>query len=230
MMRSRPLIAAATAAFLLGARAEFAAAQATPELPSSKAEVADALSHLRERYGRDAVRLESVLLQYAIEHGSVLTASGGIKGVEQHGGHSFLVVRLDTGIVYDPASVPPAECPARVWIDVIDPALRQLGGLDIPADGIALSVSYQHGSYADRSDLQRRLREGSLATEVMDLHMLSQDVLDMIGTRIGPGDLIARSELRLNGLPLELRLPEDAARGPDRPAAPPTPAVHLMPE
>ncbi len=229
-MISRPLIAAATAAFLLCAPAGIAAAQATPELPSSKADVANALQDLRDRYGRDAVRLESVLLQYAIEHGSVLTASGGIKGVEQHDGHSFLVVRLDTGIVYDPAAVSPEECPARVWIDVIDPALRQLDSLDIPADGIALSVSYQHGSYADRGDLQRRLQEGSLATEVMDLHMLSRDVLDMIGTRIAPADLIARSDLRLNGLPVDLHLPERAARGPGQPATPSTPAVRLVPE
>jgi hypothetical protein len=199
------------------------------ELPSSSREVAQALDELRERYGLDAVRMQSHLLRYALEGGSILTASAGIRGFdEQEGGKRALVFRLETGIVYDDGTVAREEQPVRVWTEVVDPTLRQFSTLDVSADGVALEIAYQHATYASRSELLRAIKDRPPATDELHLRLRVADIVDFVHARLSAAELLQRSLVSLNGEPADLRLPPSAHER--RASTPPPARFELMPK
>lgn len=199
------------------------------ELPSSRREVAQALDELRERYGLDAVRMQSHLLRNALEGGSILTASAGIRGFdEREGGTRYLVFRLETGIVYDDGTVAREEQPARVWTEVVDPTLRQFATLDVPADGVALEIAYQHATYGSRSELLRAIEDRPPATDELHLRLRASDVVDFVHARLSAVELLQRSSVSLNGRPADLRLPPSAHER--RAVTPPADGFELIPK
>jgi len=140
-------------------------AQASAELPSTKQEVSNALVDLRDRYGLDAVKLESFLLQYAIRAGATLTTSVTMRGVEEFDGHSYLDVDFDSGLIYGPPDVSPAQAPAKIWSDIVDPTLRQFRSMQLAADGIVLRVRFRHS----KDDTRQILREGAQDAVPLDV-------------------------------------------------------------
>jgi hypothetical protein len=192
--------------------------------PSSKQEIIQALDDLRNRYGLDAVRMQTHLLQSAIEGGSVLEASAGIGGHEEHEGKRYLRFDVATGIVYDDRSVKEMERPARIWTDVIEPALRHFKTLEIPADGIALHVQFQHTAYRDRTELLRKHAEHPAPSEQMHVRLGSGEIVELANGRLTANDLLDHSTVLLNGNPLRIDL-----TGIVPAERPPTPAVPLFP-
>jgi hypothetical protein len=198
--------------------------QENTELPSSKEEVSDALAALQDRFGRDAVRLESFLLQYAIEAGSVLTASVGMPGVETIDHQSYLQVDFDTGIIYALPDVSRAQAPARVWSDIVDPTLRQFQSMEITADGIVLHVRFRHSEDDPRQVLQER-RQDSLPSDVVSFRMLCGDIVASVRSEATSGQFLQHAVVLLNGTPTTLQLDADAAQR--RPTQLVTPALPL---
>ena len=199
-----------------------AIAQPTPDLPSSKGEVAAALQAIEHKYGRDAVKLQSHLLNYALQGGSDLEANIAIRGDDQRDGKTYMAVVLDSGIVYNDAGEAAGRYPERVWIDIVDPTLRQFETIEVPTDGVALHISYRHAAYEDRTDLYRKMRENAPPPEVVSFHLLSSDVIDMVHARISSSELLHRSSALLNGQPVAIELRSE-------PGAPPTRGVDVLP-
>lgn len=197
-------------------------ADSTPEPPSSRQQVAEALGRIQRKYGRDAVKLESHLLNFALQGGSVLEASVGIRGTGRHEGKTYMKVKLDTGIVYNSSTMTAAECPARIWTDIVDPTLRQFETIEMRADGVVLHIAYQYGAYEDRDDLNRRLSQHALSSDIVSFRLLSSDVLDMVHQRIPSSELLRRSAAALNGQPREIELQAE-------PTPPPTRRGDLLP-
>jgi hypothetical protein len=197
-------------------------AESPAELPSSKQEVASALAGLREKYGNDAVKLESQLLAYALQGGSILTASVAIPGIEEHEGRRYLRVELDTGIVYDDERDPPEKQPLRIWTDVILPTFLQFQTLEVPAEGLALNISYRHCRPDRRSEVLRRAREGDLASDVLSMRVLSEHVASLAKGELAAEELLQRDAPQLNGRPakIEVVAATHAARPTPRPLLP----------
>jgi hypothetical protein len=217
-MTRRALFAALTFALVVPAQA-----QVKDELPSSKEEISNALAALRDRYGLDAVRLESFLLQYAIEAGSVLTASVAMRGVEEIDGHTYLQVDFDTGIIYAESSVPRLQAPARIWSDVVDPTLRQFNSMQIAAEGIVLHIHFRR-SEEDIMEVLRERRQDSLPSDVVSFRMLCRDIVDSVRSDRTSVQLLDRAVVLLNEHPTTLHLGATAAkRSPRAPVTPPLP-------
>lgn len=204
MRRSR--VAILSLLLLMSTIAVRGAAQATPELPSSKQEVSNALEALRDRYGLDAVKLESFLLQYAIEAGAVLTTSVGMDGVERIDDHGYLRIDFDTGIVYArPASG--SHAAARIWSDIVEPTLRQFQSMQLAADGILLRVRFRR-SEDDVEEALRQRRQDSLPIEVVSFRILCRDVVDSVRSGATSKQLLERSVVLVKDRPTSLPLDE----------------------
>lgn len=223
---SFPLLVVLLTGLTLRLGATEVGADATPKQPSSRGKVARALAETSQQYGLDAVRLESHLLQYTLQAGSILAASARIDGTRQSQGMDYLIVVLETGIVFNESDVAPTLYPLRIWMEIVEPTLRQFRTLDIAADGVVLEISYQHATYTDRDDLISRLPSRPPERDDLVFYLLKQDILDMVHSRTTASDLLARSQVDRNGRSIDIDLP-DGASGPAAP--PPTPGTRLLP-
>jgi len=183
-----------------------------PEEGTSRQEILDSLHAVQRKYGSDAVLMQGHLLGQAIRSGSILEAVISVAGVEERNGKRFLTFKLETGIVYNDREVAPHERSARAWSEIVEVTLRQFHKPSVPADGVAVVVSYTHKPYADLADLHEHLKEGHGEPEAVAFYVLVPDIVDLNAARITPQQLVDRSTVLLNGTPAHLTL------------APPTPS------
>lgn len=177
-----------------------------PEEGTSHQEIVDALHDLQRKYGSDAVLMEGHLLGQAVRSGSLLEAVISVTGVEERNGKRFLAFKLETGIIYNDRELAPHERSARAWTDIVETTLRKFHKPSVPADGIAVLISYTHKPYADLSDLRAHLHEGHGEPEAVAFYMLVPDIVDLNADRITGQQLIDRSTFLLNGEPAHLQL------------------------
>jgi hypothetical protein len=201
-------VLAATLA-ILSCTAPPASKAADPEKPGGTytAEVRKALVPLFQQYGADAVNLQGNLLRHSIDHGSLLDASAGISGTNRHQESSYLVIAVETGMVFKDSEVPEPARPARIWTDVIGPSLRTCKRLDLTADGVEIRTSYHHSDFADRTDLARRVRAGTVIEEAATFRLKTPDVVELAQDRISEDELLRRTSVEVNGTSIHLQLP-----------------------
>ena len=177
-----------------------------PEKGTSRQEILDSLHDLQRKYGSDAVLMEGHLLGQAIRSGSILEAVISVPGVEERNGKRFLAFKLETGIVYNDRETAPHERSTRAWSEIVEVTLRQFHRPSVPADGIAVVVSYTHKPYADLADLHEHLNEGHGEPEAVAFYVLTPDIVELNADRITAQQLIDRSTILLNGEPAHLQL------------------------
>jgi hypothetical protein len=199
-------------------------AVARSDEPSSKQEIVQALDDVQRKYGVDAVRMQTRLLESAIEGGAVLETSSGIAGYEEHEGKRYLRFDVMTGIVYDETAVKEGERAARIWLDVVDPALRKFVTLELPADGVALHLSFQHLAYRDRTELFRKHSEHPAPSQEMHVRLSNGEIVEFANARLTTNDLLDHSSVLLDGKPSRVDL-----TGVVPAERPPTPATPLFP-
>jgi hypothetical protein len=199
-------------------------ASGSSEEPSTKQEIIQALGDIQNRYGVDAVRMQTRLLESAIEGGAVLETTSGIGGYEEHQGKRYLRFDVMTGIVYDDTTVKEAERAARIWVDVVDPALKRFTALELPADGVALHLRFHHLSYRDRTELFRKHAEHPAPSDEMHVRLSNGEIVEFANARLTTNALLDHSSVLLNGKPSRINL-----TGIVPAERPPTPAVPLFP-
>jgi len=177
-----------------------------PEAGTSHQEIVDALHDLQRKYGSDAVLMEGHLLGQAVRSGSLLEAVISVTGVEERNGKRFLAFKLETGIIYNDRELAPHERSTRAWTDIVEATLRKFHKPSVPADGIAVLLSYTHKPYSDLSDLRAHLNEGHGEPEALAFYVLVPDIVELNADRITAQELIDRSTFLLNGEPARLRL------------------------
>jgi hypothetical protein len=190
------------AALALGADAP----EPPPEEGTSRREIVDALHDLQRKYGSDAVLMEGHLLGQAVRSGSMLEAVISVTGVEERDGKRFLTFKLETGIIYNDRELAPHERSARAWTDIVETTLRKFHKPSVPADGIAVLISYTHKPYIDLSDLRAHLNEGHGEPEALAFYVLVPDIVELNADRITAQQLVDRSTFLLNGEPRRLML------------------------
>jgi hypothetical protein len=181
-------------------------AEPPPEEGTSRQEILNALHDLQRKYGSDAVLMEGHLLGQAIRSGSMLEAVISVPGVEERNGKRFLTFKLETGIIYNDREVAPLERSARAWTEIVEVTLRQFHKPSVPADGIAVLLSYTHKPYADLSDLHAHLHEGHGEPEAAAFYVLVPDIVELNANHITGQQLVDRSIFLLNGEPAHLVL------------------------
>ena len=179
---------------------------ADAEQSGIRKEILNSLHDVQRQYGRHAVMMEGQLLGQAIRSGSIVDAVISIPGFEERAGRHYLVVKLDTGIIYNDREVTAAGRPVRLWTDIVEPSLRQFQELKLPADGVALLLAYAHKPYTDEADLRAHLRDSPGEAESVTFYVLSSDVTELTANRITGQQLIDRATVLLNGAPAHLVL------------------------
>jgi hypothetical protein len=201
-----PLIAAIC---LAGAQAAHAQQwKATPDAEQSilRKEILRSLHDVERQYGRDAVMMEGQFLGQAIRSGSIVDAVISIPGFEERDGRRYLTVKLETGIIYNDRELAAATRPVRVWSDIVEPSLRKFQALNLPAEGVALVLTYAHKDYVDEADLRAHLRDSPGDPESVAFYILNPDVAELSANRITAQQLIDRGTVLLNGSPTHLVL------------------------
>ncbi len=173
---------------------------------SSRTAIMRALRDVQSQYGADAVMIEGHLLAHAIQGGSILEAVVSVAGTEERGGKKFLAFKVDTGIIYNDQEIAAPGRTARVWRDIAEATLRKFRTLTLPADGIVLIIGYSHKPYLDEADLRARLNEGHGAPEVAAFYLSLSDVAELMAERISAQQLIDRSTVLLDGMPVRLTI------------------------
>jgi hypothetical protein len=174
--------------------------------PSSHADILNAMQDVRRKYGSDAVMLEGHLLGQAVRSGAVGETTVSVGGFEERGGKRFLTFKVDTGIIFNDRDIGAASRPGRLWKDVAEASLRKFRSLTVPADGIALTLSYAHRESLDEADLRGRRHEEPGKSEAVVFYLLLPDVGDLVADRITGEQLIERSKVLLNGAPARVLL------------------------
>jgi hypothetical protein len=177
-----------------------------PEEGTSRKEILDSLHALQRKYGSDAVLMEGHLLGQAIRSGSILEAVISVAGVEERNGKRFLAFKLETGIVYNDRDVAAPERSARAWSEIVEVTLRQFHKPSVPADGVAVVVSYTHKPYVDVADLHAHLKESHGEPEAVAFYVLTPDIVELNADRITAQQLVDRSTVLVNGSPTRLLL------------------------
>ena len=176
------------------------------EAAQTHKEITQLLQDVQHKYGSDAVMLEGHLLGHAVRGGSILEATVTVAGVEAREGKRFLTFKVETGIIYNDAEVASTLRPVRVWNDVVEKTLRQFHTLTVPADGIAVTLGYNHKSYRDEADLRAHLHETHGQAEAAAFYLLLSDVGELIAQRLTSQQLIDRSVVLVDGTPTRITL------------------------
>lgn len=164
-------------------------------------DIAELLRDTRERYGADAVILQVQLLQYAVQAGSILPAGVRVRGVEVHNTHRYVVFSVETGMIFNSRDSTQQSRMHRVWSDIVIPTLGRLTTCDVPADGIALELSYFHRPYQRSTELQETAESNPGRGERAALHLLRRDILAFRRQQIDAPELFSRSSARTDELP-----------------------------
>lgn len=149
--------------------------------------------------------VEGELLGLALHGNSVLAAGISVPGIENRNGKRFLIFKLDTGIIYNDRTLTPAARPVRAWHDIIETALHRMHALHLPADGIAVKLTYAHKPYADEADLITHLATDHGQPEAVAFYLLLSDITALAAKQITTQQLLDRSVVIVNGAPAHLR-------------------------
>ncbi len=210
-MHVRSIVVAAsvlTGCAILGAAPIHGEESRSAEQPSSRQEIAEAMRELEGSYGKDAVALEGQLLGQAARSGSVLPAVISVPGIRERDGTRFLAFDLDTGIVFNDRDTTAEQRASEVWTQIVVPSLRQFPTLTLPADGVALLISYRHRPYADLAELRTHLRDDPGPTEAAAFYVRIKDAAEFTATRITSQQLVDRSTVLVDGTARRLTVTE----------------------
>jgi hypothetical protein len=176
----------------------------TPSLP---AEIVALLRENRKTYGEDAVVLQLQLLRNAIHADSILAAGVRVDGVKPHSARRYLAYTVETGIVFNTRQTDRSKRLDHVWSRVVLPSLVPLKVCDVPADGVALELTYFHQPYDDTASFQATVQEHPGESERVVFYLLRDDIVAFNRNEVDAAGLYGRAEPAVDGTPLAAPLP-----------------------
>ncbi len=188
------------------------------EMPSANRDaVTRVLRKIRDRYGDDALVIDTQLLLNAMRSGSVLATGTRVDGIDEYRGKRYLGFHVETGLVFDDNT---RDATARVhmlWHTIMTPTLQRLKNLSIPADGIMVRFQYHHLPYRSQAELRERIHEPGPSEETI-FYLLAPDVTALVAKRVSPFELIARARIAIDGSERDIPVPiaeEPLSAGPE---------------
>jgi hypothetical protein len=95
----------------------------------------------------------------------------------------------------------------RIWHVILERTLMRYQKFTAPADGLAIEIEYNHRPYGALADLYQDI-DNAGPTERAKFYMLSTDLQEFLGRRLGPQDFLDRSRIVLDDQSIKLRLVE----------------------
>jgi len=168
-------------------------------IPDLSAEIVSLLQETRNTYGEDALILQLQLLRNAIHADSILAAAIRVDGVQSHANRRYLAYTVETGIVFHTTRVDQQKRIEHVWNRVVLPSLTPLRACDVPADGVAIELSYFHRPYADAAELDSTVQEDSGQGERVAFYLLRDDIVAFNDTKLSAARLYERAHPIVDG-------------------------------
>ena len=179
-------------------------AESTLGIPSLPAEIVTLLRENRKTYGEDAVVLQLQLLRNAIHADSILAAGVRVDGVKPHAARRYLAYTVETGIVFNTKQTDRDKRLDHVWSRVVLPSLVPLKVCDVPADGVALELTYFHQAYDDTASFQATVQEHPGESERVIFYLLRDDIVAFNRNEVDATGLYGRAEPAVDGTPVAL--------------------------
>jgi len=211
MRNSNPLrlvTCAAAILFMTALPAAAAGPTADWDLPKQQGEILRSLGGVAKHFGPEAVMMQAYLLNEASRNGTILESTVHKPELLDHNGHKHLFFALDSGIVFNDNEVTQSARVLRVWQAIVLHSIQRFDKLPFAADGLAFDIRYHHRRYADEQDLRDRIpTEGRGTPEAADFFFLLRDLRDLIQHQLTEQQLLARSEVLVDGRPYVLQVP-----------------------
>jgi hypothetical protein len=186
------------------------------QVPSSKEEIVDSLREVSSKYGPDTVMLQAYLLNEALRLGSILETSISAPSTEEREERTYLALSLDSGLVFNDRDTTQTDRVTRVWREIVERTLRRYESLQLPADGVAIGIGYDHKTFASDADLRAGLqKEGRGQRETVAFYLLGSDVGRFLARELSAQELLDRSYVLLDDRPYVLRLPSPPGAEPE---------------
>ena len=178
-----------------------------PWNPDRSPELGKLLRELNQRYGADTVSLLSWLNDASIHHKrSVLTATVGVDGKETRDNLSFLVFKVETGVIFNTNTTDQASRLVDLWEQVLAKAFSHFTTLTVPSDGIMINLLSYCKAFAEKDDLGDHVDEPGPIEEVK-FYFPGQSLGAYLGKELSAQTLLSRSSVLVNGTHTLIFLP-----------------------
>jgi hypothetical protein len=164
------------------------------------------LEEVNQQYGPDAVVLLGSLLHAANHSGSLLTASVRINGTEIRDNSSFLTFQVETGLIFNTTTSDHISRLSTLWRKILAEAFARLRNLQVPTDGILVSLRYYQRPYGDTKDLSE-LTDAPGTVEEAKFYFGGESLRAFLDNKLAAQELIARTSILLNNTPVAFTLP-----------------------
>jgi hypothetical protein len=164
------------------------------------------LEEVNQQYGPDAVVLLGSLLHAANHSGSLLTASVRLNGIEIRNNSSFLTFQVETGLIFNTTTSDQISRLSTLWRKILAEAFARLRNLQVPTDGILVSLRYYHRPYGNTKDLSE-LTDAPGTVEEAKFYFGGELLRAFLNNKLAAQELIAGTSILLNNTPAALTLP-----------------------
>lgn len=170
------------------------------------------LRELDRQYGADTVSLLSWLNDASLHHKrSVLTATVRIDGKETRDSLSFLVFKVETGVIFNTQTTDQASRLVDLWEHVIVKALSHFDTFTVPTDGIMIDLRSHCKAFAEREDLADQVDEPGPVEEAK-FYFPTALLRAYLGKQISGQALLNRVSVLVNGTLTPVFLPGEGTK------------------
>jgi hypothetical protein len=111
-------------------------------------ELGKLLRELNQKYGPDTVSLLSWLNDATIRSGSVLTTTVGVTGQETKANTTFLVIQVETGIIFNTQKEDQTSRLRTLWEEILMDAFSHIEDIRMSTDGVRIDLLSHCKSFA----------------------------------------------------------------------------------
>jgi hypothetical protein len=180
-------------------------------------ELGQLLRELNQKYGPDTVSLLSWLNDATIRSGSVLTATVGVTGQETKANTTYLVVQVETGIIFNTQKEDQTSRLRTLWKKILVDAFSHIEDMRVPTDGVRIDLLSHCKSFAVTDALADHVDEPGPIENVK--FYFSGDLLrSYLRKQLSAQALFSRTTILVNEVPASLSpvgaAPKTEARAP----------------
>jgi len=179
----------------------------TPWNTNRSPELGKLLRELNQEYGADTVALLSWLNEASIHHQrSVLTATVRVDGKEAHDTLSFLVFKVETGVIFNTNTTDQANRLTDLWEQVLVKAFSHFDTFTVPTDGIVINLLSHCKAFAEKDDLADHVDEPGPIEEVK-FYFPGEVLRAYLRKQLSAQALLSRTSVFVNGTLINWTLP-----------------------
>jgi hypothetical protein len=181
--------------------------QDSPWNPDRSPELGKLLRELHRQYGADTISLLSWLNDASIHHKhSILTATVRVDGKETRDNLSFLIFKVETGVIFNTRTTDQPQRLTDLWEQVIAKALSHFDTFAVPTDGIMIGLLSHCKAFAEKDDLAAQVDEPGLVEEVK-FYFPGEPLRAYLGKKLSAQELLSHAAVLINDQLINWALP-----------------------